>query len=120
MSEVSELTKALQEATKAMREVTRAMREATKELSANRKSVESLKEIFSKLGTGYCSAVPVDSGLTGNQVRQLYNLKKIEEQMADKVIISSRLYNMLIQADSSPAQLVPEECTQVDDKPTEA
>lgn len=113
MSEVSELTKALQEATK-------AMREATKELNANRKSVESLKEIFSKLGTGYCSAVPVDSGLTGNQVRQLYNLQKIEEQMADKVIISSRLYNMLIQADLSPAQLVPEECTQVDDKPTEA
>lgn len=113
MSEVSELTKALQEATKAMRGV-------TKELSANRKSVESLKEIFSKLGTGYCSAVPVDSGLTGNQVRQLYNLKKIEEQMADKVIISSRLYNMLIQADLSPAQLVPEECTQADDKPTEA
>lgn len=113
MSEVSELTKALQEAAK-------AMREATKELSANRKSVESLKEIFSELGTGYCSAVPVDSGLTGNQVRQLYNLKKIEEQMADKVIISSRLYNMLIQADLSPAQLVPEECTQADDKPTEA
>ena len=113
MSEVSELTKA-------MRGVTRAMREATKELSANRKSVEPLKEIFSKLGTGYCSAVPVDSGLTGNQVRQLYNLKKIEEQMADKVIISSRLYNMLIQADLSPAQLVPEECTQADDKPTEA
>lgn len=113
MSEVSELTKALQEAAK-------AMREATKELSANRKSVESLKEIFSKLGIGYCSAVPVDSGLTGNQVRQLYNLKKIEEQMADKVIISSRLYNMLIQADLSPAQLVPEECTQADDKPTEA
>lgn len=113
MSEVSELTKALQEATK-------AMREATKELSANRKSVESLKEIFSKLGTGYYSAVPVDSGLTGNQIRQLYNLKKIEEKWADKVIISSRLYNMLIQADLSPAQLVPEECTQADDKPTEA
>jgi len=109
MSEVSELTKALQEATKAMRGVTRAMREATKELSANRKSVEPLKEIFSKLGTGYCSAVPVDSGLTGNQVRQLYNLKKIEEQMADKVIISSRLYNMLIQADLSPERLVGEE-----------
>lgn len=49
MSEVSELTKALQKATKAMRGVTRAMREATKELSANRKSVESLKEIFFKL-----------------------------------------------------------------------
>ena len=109
MSEVSELTKALQKATKAMRGVTRAMREATKELSANRKSVESLKEIFSNLGTGYCSAVPVDSGLTGNQVRQLYNLKKIEEQMADKVIISSRLYNMLIQTDLSPERLVGEE-----------
>lgn len=120
MSEVSELTKALQEATKAMRGVTRAMREATKELSANRKSVESLKEIFSKLGTGYCSAVPVDSGLTGNQVRQLYNLKKIEEQMADKVIISSRLYNMLIQADLHPETLEQEADIQVDDKQTEA
>jgi hypothetical protein len=39
----------------------------------------------------------------------LYNLKKIEEQMADKVIISSRLYNMLIQADLSPERLVGEE-----------
>ena len=116
MSEVSELTKALQEATKAMRGVTRAMRKATKELSANRKSVESLKEIFSKLGTGYCSAVPVDSGLTGNQVRQLYNLKKIEEQMADKVIISSRLYNMLIQADLSPERLMDEENERSEDK----
>lgn len=109
MSAVSELTKALQEATK-------AMREATKELSANRKSVESLKEIFSKLGTGYCSAVPVDSGLTGNQVRQLYNLKKIEEQMTDKVIISSRLYNMLIQADLSPERLIDEENERSEDK----
>lgn len=116
MSEISELTKALQEATKAMRGVTRAMREATKELSANRKSVESLKEIFSKLGTGYCSAVPVDSGLTGNQVRQLYNLKKIEEQMADKVIISSRLYNMLIQADLSSERLMDEENERSEDK----
>lgn len=116
MSEVSELTKALQEATKAMRGVTRAMREATKELNANRKSVESLKEIFSKLGTGYYSAVPIDSGLTGNQVRQLYNLKKIEEQMADKVIISSRLYNMLIQADLHPERLMDEENERSEDK----
>lgn len=106
MSEISELTKALQE--------------TTKELKAQRESIESLKKVFSELGTGYYSAVPVDSGLTGNQIRQLYNLKKIEEKWADKVIISSRLYNMLIQADLSPAQLVPEECTQADDKPTEA
>lgn len=95
MSEISELTKALQE--------------TTKELKAQRESIESLKKVFSELGTGYYSAVPVDSGLTGNQVRQLYNLKKIEEQMADKVIISSRLYNMLIQADLSPERLVGEE-----------
>lgn len=116
MSEVSELTKALQEATKAMRGVTRAMREATKELSANRKSVEFLKEIFSNLGTGYYSAVPIDSGLTGNQIRQLYNLKKIEEKWADKVIISSRLYNMLIRADLSTERLMDEENERSEDK----
>lgn len=113
MSEVSELTKALKEATK-------AMREATKELSANKDSVESFKKIFSELETGYCTAVPVDSGLTANQVRELYNLKKIQEKLADKVLISTRLYNMLIQADLDPGQLAREECNQAADKPTEA
>lgn len=102
MSEISELTKALQE--------------TTKELKAQRESIESLKKVFSELGTGYYSAVPVDSGLTGNQIRQLYNLKKIEEQMADKVIISSRLYNMLIQADLSPERLMDEENERSEDK----
>lgn len=106
MSEISELTKALQE--------------TTKELKAQRESIESLKKVFSELGTGYYSAVPVDSGLTGNQIRQLYNLKKIEEKWADKVIISSRLYNMLIQADLHPETLEQEADIQVDDKQTEA
>lgn len=102
MSEISELTKALQE--------------TTKELKAQRESIESLKKVFSELGTGYYSAVPVDSGLTGNQIRQLYNLKKIEEKWADKVIISSRLYNMLIQADLSPERLMDEENERSEDK----
>lgn len=102
MSEISELTKALQE--------------TTKELKAQRESIESLKKVFSELGTGYYSAVPIDSGLTGNQIRQLYNLKKIEEKWADKVIISSRLYNMLIQADLSPERLMDEENERSKDK----
>lgn len=102
MSEISELTKALQE--------------TTKELKAQRESIESLKKVFSELGTGYYSAVPVDSGLTGNQIRQLYNLKKIEEKWADKVIISSRLYNMLIQADLHPERLMDKENERSEDK----
>lgn len=102
MSEISELTKALQE--------------TTKELKAQRESIESLKKVFSELGTGYYSAVPVDSGLTGNQIRQLYNLKKIEEKWADKVIISSRLYNMLIRADLHPERLMDEENERSEDK----
>lgn len=102
MSEISELTKALQE--------------TTKELKAQRESIESLKKVFSELGTGYYSAVPVDSGLTGNQIRQLYNLKKIEEKWADKVIISSRLYNMLIRADLHPERLMDEGNERSEDK----
>ena len=102
MSEISELTKALQE--------------TTKDLKAQRESIESLKKVFSELGTGYYSAVPIDSGLTGNQIRQLYNLKKIEEKWADKVIISSRLYNMLIQADLHPERLMDEENERSEDK----
>ena len=102
MSEISELTKALQE--------------TIKELKAQRESIESLKKVFSELGTGYYSAVPIDSGLTGNQIRQLYNLKKIEEKWADKVIISSRLYNMLIQADLHPERLMDEENERSEDK----
>lgn len=88
-------------------EVLLVLTEIRKELHATRECLEPLKEICKKLGTNSNIVIPVENGLTQNQMRELYGLKRIEEALADKVLISTNLYDMLLQnvyqKDSDPS-----------------
>lgn len=70
------------------------------ELQAIKECLEPLKTVCksfnSEFGAGNFT-IPVDSGLTGNEIRELYGLKRVEEALCDKVLISTSLYNSLIQ-----------------------
>lgn len=77
--------------------ICKALKEIKNELQETRKCLEPLSEAFAKLSKGGDVVLPAESGLTGNEMREFYGLKRIEEGLCDKVLISVSLYDKLMQ-----------------------
>lgn len=90
------------------KEILSELQEIRKELQATRECLEPLKKVCNKLNSDFGVGnftIPVDSGLTGNEIRELYGLKRVEEALCDKVLISTSLYNNLIHCVKNQNQL---------------